>query len=117
MNVRGSGPACESRFAAKSSPIDACGVWRALATLLDWEYEHTERCRWMSPDQGIPGDGSNDARKIDAFTVGGAFGSVAAATLVTTGEYAGVARVVVFFAMSAKIAPMAFCRSPGVSAK
>jgi hypothetical protein len=26
-------------------------------------------------------------------------------------------RVVVFFAMSARIAPSAFCRSPGVSAK
>ena len=38
-------------------------------------------------------------------------------TLVTTGEYAGTVRVVTCFEMSARMAPRAVWRSPGVSAK
>ena len=47
--------------------------------------------------------------------LGGPFGSCT--TFATTGEYAGVVRVVVFFAMSARMDPSALCRAPGVSAK
>src|SRR5580658_9073292 len=38
-------------------------------------------------------------------------------TLVTTGEYAGVVRVVVSLAMSARMDPRALCRSPWLCAK
>ncbi len=113
MNVRGLDP--ELRFCAKSSPWEGVigGTLEADAVPV---YVQVKRWRCTSPDQGAPGDGSNDARKLSPL-VCGAFTLATPTVPDRTGEYAGVVRVVACFAMLARMAPRAFWRSPGVSAK
>src|SRR5579883_2358966 len=92
-------PECELRFCAKSSPCDGFTTGSGTVYPLPL-YVHRYRLRCTSPDHGCPGDGANEARYIAEAVVGFCW---LATGLVLTGVYAGVVRVVVFFAMSARM--------------